>query len=76
MTLEIEVADIKLNEEKRKDDSNNKIGQNDIKPNLKGDIFNVILLILLCMLQGIPLGISMAVKTYMQNMKVSYVEQV
>lgn len=76
MTMEIEVADIKLNEEKRKDDSNNKIVQNDVKPNLKGDILNVILLTILCMLQGIPLGISMAIKTYMQNMKVSYVEQV
>lgn len=48
----------------------------DNEPNLEGDKLNVVLLTLLCTLQGIPMGISLAISTYMQNMKVSYVEQV
>lgn len=47
-----------------------------IKPNLKGDRLNVALLVLLYMLQGVPIGISFAIRTYMQNMKVSYIQQV
>lgn len=46
------------------------------EPNLDGDKLNVVLLTLLCTLQGIPMGISLAISTYMQNMKVSYVQQV
>lgn len=46
-----------------------------IKPNLKGDRLNVALLVLLYMLQGVPVGISFAIRTYMQNMKVSYIQQ-
>ncbi|XP_025202719.1 acetyl-coenzyme A transporter 1-like [Melanaphis sacchari] len=49
--------------------------QTDIKPNLKGDRLNVALLVLLYMLQGVPIGISFAIRTYMQNMNVSYVQQ-
>lgn len=48
----------------------------DIKPNLKGDRLNVALLILLCTLQGIPVGLSVAIRTYMQNMKIPYSQQV
>lgn len=47
-----------------------------LEPNLKGDKLNIALLVLLCTLQGIPVGISMAVRTYIQNSKVSYIEQV
>lgn len=47
-----------------------------IKPNLKGDRLNVTLLVLFYMLQGVPIGISFAIRTYMQNMKVSYIQQV
>lgn len=50
--------------------------QKDIKPNLKGDMLNVALLVLLYTLQGLPIGISLAIRTYMQNRKVSYVQQV
>jgi len=50
--------------------------QKDIKPNLKGDRLNVAFLVLLYMLQGIPIGISLAMRTYMQNKKVSYGQQV
>ncbi|XP_027840968.2 acetyl-coenzyme A transporter 1-like [Aphis gossypii] len=46
-----------------------------IKPNLKGDRLNVTLLVLFYMLQGVPIGISFAIRTYMQNMKVSYIQQ-
>ncbi|KAL4097361.1 hypothetical protein QTP88_022150 [Uroleucon formosanum] len=49
--------------------------QKDIKPNLKGDRLNVAFLVLLYMLQGIPLGISLAIRAYMQNKKVSYGQQ-
>lgn len=50
--------------------------QKDIRPNLKGDKLNVAFLVLLYMLQGIPLGISLAIRAYMQNKKVSYGQQV
>lgn len=72
----IEVTDIKRSEEKRNDDSNDKPVQDLVEPNLKGDKLNVLLLIMLYMLQGIPMGIAMAIKMYMQNMKISYAEQV
>jgi len=58
------------------DDKTSSEIQKDIKPNLKGDMLNVALLVLLYTLQGIPIGISLAVRTYMQNRKVSYVQQV
>lgn len=47
-----------------------------VKPNLKGDMLNVALLVLLYTLQGIPIGISSAIRTYVQNKKVSYGQQV
>ncbi|CRL01967.1 CLUMA_CG015131, isoform A [Clunio marinus] len=43
--------------------------------NLKGDYGNVIILLFLYMLQGIPLGISSAVPILLQNRGVSYAEQ-
>uniref|UniRef100_A0A2S2QWK0 Acetyl-coenzyme A transporter 1 n=1 Tax=Sipha flava TaxID=143950 RepID=A0A2S2QWK0_9HEMI len=46
-----------------------------VKPNLKGDMLNVALLVLLYTLQGIPIGISSAIRTYVQNKKVSYGQQ-
>ncbi|XP_060865918.1 acetyl-coenzyme A transporter 1-like isoform X2 [Metopolophium dirhodum] len=46
-----------------------------IKPNLKGDRLNVALLVLLYTLQGIPIGITLAIRAYMQNKKVSYGQQ-
>ncbi|XP_015372739.1 PREDICTED: acetyl-coenzyme A transporter 1-like [Diuraphis noxia] len=57
------------------DDKTSSEIQKDIKSNLKGDMLNVALLIVLYMLQGIPIGISLAIRTYMQNRKVSYVQQ-
>lgn len=55
---------------------NSDVKSDDIKPNLKGDRLNVALLILLCTLQGIPVGLSVAIRTYMQNMKIPYSQQV
>jgi len=63
-------------ERRNGDDKTSSDVQKDIKPNLKGDWPNVALLVLLYMLQGIPIGISLAIRTYMQNKKVSYGQQV
>lgn len=49
---------------------------NDREPNLKGEIFNIAFLLLLCIMQGIPIGIAMATKTYVQNTHMSYYQQV
>lgn len=43
--------------------------------NLKGDYRNVAILLFLYILQGIPLGISSAVRILLQNRGVSYKEQ-
>jgi PAT family acetyl-CoA transporter-like MFS transporter 1 len=43
--------------------------------NLKGDYGNVAILLFLYILQGIPLGISSAVRILLQNRGVSYKEQ-
>ena len=43
--------------------------------NLKGDYQNVAILLFLYILQGIPLGISSAVRILLQNRGVSYKEQ-
>lgn len=43
--------------------------------NLKGDYLNVVILLFLYILQGIPLGISSAVRILLQNRGVSYKEQ-
>lgn len=63
-------------ERRNGDDKTSSEVQKDIKPNLKGDRLNVALLVLLYTLQGIPIGISLAIRTYMQNRKISYVQQV
>lgn len=63
-------------ERRNGDDKTSSDVQKDIKPNLKGDRLNVALLVLLYTLQGIPIGISLAIRTYMQNNKVSYGQQV
>ncbi|XP_022175893.1 acetyl-coenzyme A transporter 1-like [Myzus persicae] len=62
-------------ERRNGDDKTSSEVQKDIKPNLKGDRLNVALLVLLYTLQGIPIGISLAIRTYMQNRKISYVQQ-
>lgn len=66
---EIAVAD----EERTKCDVE---GPEKIKPNLNGDMLNIGLLVLLYVLQGIPIGISAAIRTYVQNKKISYGQQV
>lgn len=43
--------------------------------NLRGDYGNVAILLFLYILQGIPLGISSAVRILLQNRGVSYKEQ-
>lgn len=68
---------MKLDEKQQNDDGKvEKTEEREKKPNLKGDWLNVVFIVLLCTLQGLPMGISLAVKAYMQNMKVSYVQQV
>lgn len=43
--------------------------------NLKGDYGNVMILLFLYILQGVPLGISSAVRILLQNRGVSYKQQ-
>lgn len=65
------------------DDENNKIDveyhvvppAEEEESNLKGDYRNVAILLFLYILQGIPLGISSAVRILLQNRGVSYKEQ-
>lgn len=65
------------------DDENNKINveyhvaapEEEEESNLKGDYRNVAILLFLYILQGIPLGISSAVRILLQNRGVSYKEQ-
>lgn len=48
-----------------------------VKPNLKGDWLNFLLLIVLYTVQGLPYGLSMALPIIFQSKKVvSYEEQV
>lgn len=58
----------------------NRVGESQarvkVKPNIKGDMLNIGLLVLLYTLQGIPIGISSAIRTYVQNRKISYGQQV
>ena len=44
--------------------------------NLKGDVRNIVLLLFLYTLQGIPLGLSAAIPMILQNRGVSYKQQV
>jgi len=46
-----------------------------MKPNVKKDLGNVLLLLFLYVLQGIPLGLIAAVPMILQNRHVSYAEQ-
>lgn len=50
-------------------------GEVEEESNLKGDYGNVAILLFLYILQGIPLGISSAVRILLQNRGVSYKEQ-
>lgn len=76
-TERVDVMEPVVNVEWRNDDDKTLSEiQKDIKPNLKGDMLNVALLVLLYTLQGVPIGISLAIRAYMQNRKVSYVQQV
>lgn len=48
-----------------------------IKPNLKGDWMNFLMLLLLYTMQGFPLGLTSAIPILLQSMKgVSYQDQV
>lgn len=47
-----------------------------IKSNAKRDKNNIFLLLVLYTLQGLPLGFSLAIPILMQNMHVSFSEQV
>lgn len=76
MMAENNKKDVEVGDHKEWTNGDEKSDQNVGKPNLKGDKFNLALLILLCTLQGIPMGISVAIRTYMQNRKISYVQQV
>lgn len=70
----MELSDKKNNKRKR----NSEIiaeGQVEEQSNLKGDYGNVMILLFLYILQGIPLGISSAVRILLQNRGVSYKEQ-
>lgn len=46
------------------------------KSNIKGDEWNILLLLFLYTLQGIPLGLSAAIPMILQNRGVSYKQQV
>lgn len=46
------------------------------KPRLKADGWNIILLLLLYILQGIPLHLSMAISIVLQKRGMSYIDQV
>ena len=50
-------------------------GQVEEPSNLKGDYGNVMILLFLYILQGVPLGISSAVRILLQNRGVSFKEQ-
>lgn len=67
---------IEMGHDDKEPSQNNDEKVDDVEPNLKGDRLNVALLILLCTLQGIPVGLSVAIRTYMQNMKIPYSQQV
>lgn len=47
-----------------------------IQSNIKGDRWNIALLLFLYTLQGIPLGLSAAIPMILQNRGVSYKQQV
>lgn len=67
-------------DDKNKDKEKNEVavseeGHVEEESNLKGDYGNVAILLFLYILQGIPLGISSAVRILLQNRGVSYKEQ-
>jgi len=74
--MEIEKKDMESLEEQVNDKNGDQSVNRLVKPKLKGDKLNLVLLVFLCTLQGIPMGISLAIKTYMQNKKVPYIQQV
>jgi len=73
--MEIEKKDMESLEEQVNDKNGDQSVNRLVKPKLKGDKLNLVLLVFLCTLQGIPMGISLAIKTYMQNKKVPYIQQ-
>ena len=46
-----------------------------IKPNVRKDLGNILLLLFLYILQGIPLGLTAAIPMILQNYHVSYTDQ-
>lgn len=72
-TAKCENQDIELNDKERRNNEKKKV---ELGPNLVGNKLNVALLVLLYSFQGIPVGISIAIGTYIQNSKISYVQQV
>lgn len=70
----MELSDDKSNKGKKNEEKIEK-GQVEEESNLKGDYGNVAILLFLYILQGIPLGISSAVRILLQNRGVSYKEQ-
>ena len=46
------------------------------KPNLKGDVFNVLLLVYMYTLQSLPKGIANALPLLLQSRKATYTDQV
>lgn len=74
-TIICENHDAELYDKERRNDDKS-ISKKELEPNLTGNKLNVALLVLLYSLQGIPVGISIAIGTFIQNSKISYVQQV
>ncbi|XP_055379305.1 acetyl-coenzyme A transporter 1 [Condylostylus longicornis] len=77
------MSEVKLNARKKQktlEDSKEKLlPYSDEKlenhPNLQGDILNIVLLLLLYLLQGIPLGLTSAIPMLLQNRGANYKQQ-
>lgn len=75
-TDKCENQDVELYDKERRNDEKVISKKTDLEPNLAGNKINVALLVLLYSLQGIPVGISIAIGTFIQNSKISYIQQV
>lgn len=75
MAQNAETSDKKVDMKEELSDLNIEEGPIEEESNLKGDYGNVAILLFLYILQGIPLGISSAVRILLQNRGVSYKEQ-
>jgi len=60
---------------KQTTEMNNKNVNDEEKANLEGDYYNVALLLLLYILQGIPLGMAGSLPMILQNKNISYKQQ-